>query len=135
MEWRSTSMRTIAWSPALHRRLVILLYPAILLVAARQLRAEIPQDSTWTANADLRSAETRSMPNLGAMQGVTFLDGKVYLYGDVWNADPRVGVIREYTKDYEPTGRVVWLRCDGKPLLRHPTGLTRNPRFGTFLGD
>jgi hypothetical protein len=127
-------MRTIARSPALHRRLVVLLYLANLL-GAGQLHAEIPQDSTWTANADLRSAETRSMPNLGAMQGITFLDDKVYLYGDVWNADPRVGVIREYTKDYEPTGRVVWLRCDGKPLLRHPTGLTRNPRFSTFLGD
>ncbi len=75
------------------------------------------------------------MPGLGAMQGVSFRDGKVYLFGDVWDAKPRVGVIREYTTNYEPTGRVVWLRRDGVPLMRHPTGLTWHSRFGTFLGD
>jgi hypothetical protein len=75
------------------------------------------------------------MPGLGAMQGVSFHDDKVYLYGDVWDADPRVGVIRECTRDYEATGRVVWLRRDGKPLIRHPAGLTWHARWGTFLGD
>jgi hypothetical protein len=75
------------------------------------------------------------MDGLGAMQGVSFHDGKVYLYGDVWDAKPRVGVIREYSRDYQATGRVVWLRKGDKPLLRHPTGLTWHPRWGTFLGD
>ena len=75
------------------------------------------------------------MDGLGAMQGVSFHDGKTYLYGDVWDANPRVGVIREYTADYKPTGRVVWLRQADKPLLRHPTGLTWHSRWGTFLGD
>jgi hypothetical protein len=37
--------------------------------------------------------------------------------------------------DYKPTGRVVWLRRDGKPLLRHPTGLTWHAKWGCFLGD
>jgi hypothetical protein len=75
------------------------------------------------------------MGGLGAMQGVSFHDGKTYLYGDVWDANPRVGVIREYTAGYKPTGRVVWLRQADKPLLRHPTGLTWHSRWGTFLGD
>jgi hypothetical protein len=97
--------------------------------------ADQPPDAAWTANAELRNAKTLTMAGLGAMQGVSFYQGKVYLYGDVWNANPRVGVIREYTRTYEPTGRVVWLRKDGKPLLRHPTGLTWHPRWGTFLGD
>jgi hypothetical protein len=69
------------------------------------------------------------------MQGLTYHDGKVYLYGDVWDAKPRVGVVREYDADFQPTGRVVWLRRDGKPLLIHPTGLTFHPRHGVFLGD
>jgi hypothetical protein len=101
----------------------------------RLLPAQALPDATWTANAELEGAKTRTMDGLGAMQGVSFHDGKVYLYGDVWDARPRVGVIREYTKDYEPTGRVVWLRKGDKPLIRHPTGLTWHARLGTFLGD
>jgi hypothetical protein len=105
------------------------------LFVVPQLRAQRPPDATWTANADLGRAKTRTLTGLGAIQGVSFRDGKVYVYGDVWGAKPRVGVIREYTSDYEPTGRAVWLRRDGKPLIRHPTGLTWHPRWGTFLGD
>src|SRR5439155_552378 len=43
--------------------------------------------------------------------------------------------IREYTADYKPTGRAVWLRKGGKPLLLHPTGLAFHRKWGTFLGD
>jgi hypothetical protein len=92
-------------------------------------------DATWTANADLANARALTMEGLGAMQGVSFRDGKVYLFGDVWDAAPRVGVIREYSRDFEATRRTVWLRRNGKPLLLHPTGLTWHPRWGTFLGD
>ena len=35
-------------------------------------------------------------------------------------------MIREYDLELKPTGRVVWLRRDGKPLVLHPTGLTWN---------
>ncbi len=94
-----------------------------------------PPDASWDANAVLEKSTTRTVEGLGAMQGVSFRDDKIYLYGDVWDAKPRVGVIREYTADYKPTGRVVWLRRDGKPLLVHPTGLTWHERWGTFLGD
>jgi hypothetical protein len=87
------------------------------------------------ANAELQNQETRTMRGLGATQGVSFYKDKVYLYGDVWDAKPRVGVIREYSKDYEATGSMVWLGRNDRPLLRHPTGLTWNARFGTFLGD
>ena len=75
------------------------------------------------------------MAGLGAMQGVSFHEEKIYLYGDVWNATPRVGVIREYTDDYRPTNRLIWLSKNGQPLLRHPTGLTWSTQWGTYLGD
>jgi hypothetical protein len=97
--------------------------------------AQAPPDQAWMANADLVAVQKRTLPGLGAMQGVSFHDGKVYLYGDVWDAKPRVGVIREYTADYEPTGRAVWLRKQDTPLLVHPTGLTWHEKWGTFLGD
>jgi hypothetical protein len=107
----------------------------LLVLLVHGLFGEAPPDSTWQVNAELDQPTTRTVEGLGAMQGVSFRDGKVYLYGDVWDAKPRVGVIREYLADFTPTGREVWLRRDGKPLLLHPTGLTWHDRWGTFLGD
>jgi hypothetical protein len=94
-----------------------------------------PPDGTWTADAVVDQVSTVTDTKLGAGQGVAVRDGKVYAYGDVWGASPRTGVIREYDLDLKPTGREVWLRRAGKPLILHPTGLTWDARFGTFLGD
>ncbi len=94
-----------------------------------------PPDATWSADAALSVERAITDLGLGAVQGVVVREGKVYAYGDVFQADPRVGVIREYTERLEPTGRVVWLRRDGKSLIIHPTGLTWHERWGTFLGD
>ena len=94
-----------------------------------------PPDASWIADAaaDVEAATTDL--GLGAVQGVVVRDGKVYAYGDVFQANPRVGVIREYEPDLRPTGRLVWLRKDGQPLILHPTGLTWDQHWGTFLGD
>lgn len=94
-----------------------------------------PPDGEWTANAVVAEPRTITDSGLGAVQGVVVRDGKVYAYGDVVSAKPRVGVIREYDMELNASGRVVWLRRDGKPLILHPTGLTWDPRYGTFLGD
>jgi hypothetical protein len=106
-----------------------------VLVVAFPLTAQAPPDADWTANAVLEHSRQLTVTGLGAAQGVSFHEGKVYLYGDVHDVKPRVGVIREYTRDLKPTGRVVWLRKDGMPLLIHPTGLTWDSKWGTFLGD
>jgi len=87
------------------------------------------------ADAALDVKQSITDVGLGAIQGVVVRDGKVYAYGDVFQAQPRIGVIREYNERLEPTGRVVWLRRGGKPLIVHPTGLTWHNRWGTFLGD
>jgi hypothetical protein len=76
-----------------------------------------------------------SITDLGAIQGLTGHDGKWYVYGDVHEADPRCGAIREYDADFRPTGRVVWLTKDGQPLALHPTGLTFAADGTVFLGD
>jgi hypothetical protein len=121
----------------LTRRLsaAVLLAALCLILPPPRLAGQPPPDEAWTADADLVNPTRLSLTDLGAIQGVSFRDGKVYVYGDVFGAKPRVGVIREYTSDYKPTGKVVWLRKDDKPLLLHPTGLTFHPKFGTFLGD
>jgi hypothetical protein len=116
-------------------RLFVLPGLAASLAPVPLLRAQAPPVATWTANADLDRAQARTMPGLGAVQGVSFHDDKGFLYGDVWDANPRVGVLREYTRDHEATGRLVWPRRDGKPLIRHPAGPTWHARWGTFLGD
>jgi hypothetical protein len=94
-----------------------------------------PPDGEWTADAALSEARTITDLGLGAVQGVVVRDGKIYAYGDLVQGRPRVGVIREYDLELKPTGRVLWLRAGDKPLILHPTGLTWDGRWGTFLGD
>jgi hypothetical protein len=94
-----------------------------------------PPDSAWMADAALDVERAITDAGLGAVQGVVVRDGKVYAYGDLVQAKPRVGVIREYDEALQSTGRVVWLRRGGKPLILHPTGLTWHAHWGTFLGD
>jgi hypothetical protein len=115
------------------RRMPFCILAALLCVPA--LPGQPPPDAAWSADATLAEKRTLTCEGLGAAQGVSLRDGKIYLYGDVWDAKPRVGVVREYTMDLKPTGRVLWLRREGKPLLTHPTGLTWHPKLGTFLGD
>ncbi len=94
-----------------------------------------PPDATWTADAVVDIERSITDIGLGAVQGVVVRDNMVYAYGDVARAEPRVGVIREYSMQLQPTGRAVWLRRSRTPLIVHPTGLTWNERFGTLLGD
>ena len=56
-----------------------------------------PPDASWIADAAVTLERTITDAGLGAVQGVVVRDGKVYAYGDVFKAEPRVGVIREYT--------------------------------------
>src|SRR4051794_27625377 len=107
-------------------------WSALVATAAAQ---QPPPDATWVADAALDVERSITDAGLGAVQGVVVRDGRVYAYGDVFQAEPRVGVIRESTEQFEPTGRVVWLRRGGEPLIVHPTGLTWHDRWGTLLGD
>lgn len=78
---------------------------------------------------------TRTIPDLGAGQGIAIINGRIYLYGDA-----ETGVVREYTFDRStldliPTGRTVRLTRSGQDIVPHPTGLTHHPDSGTLLGD
>ncbi|QGJ72363.1 Hypothetical protein PBC10988_40820 [Planctomycetales bacterium 10988] len=97
--------------------------------------AELPQDSDWEANAILDASERFTISGIGAGQGVSIHDNHYYFYGDLFNASPRVGIIREYTRQFKPTGREILLQQEGKPIITHPTGLTWDNRWGCFLGD
>lgn len=73
--------------------------------------------------------------HVGAAQGLSVHEGRLYIYGDVSDTSPRAGVIREYDLDGRPTGREVSLRRRSVPVATHPTGLTWDEKWGTYLGD
>lgn len=115
---------------------VVLAAVLTMLAGGPSARAQQPPpDAAWMADASLEVEQATTDSGLGAVQGVVLRDGMIYAYGDVHAATPRVGVIREYTQDLRPTGRVVWLNRGGRPLIIHPTGLTWDAHWGTFLGD
>lgn len=107
----------------------------VLLLQSRPSAAQRPIDADWKGNAALDQVVVASDPSLGAAQGASYRENRLFFYGDVYQAKPRVGIIREYTLDLKPTGRDIQLARNGKPLLVHPTGLTWDVRFGCFLGD
>lgn len=94
-----------------------------------------PPDGEWKANATLKNPTILTRKGLGAAQGVSVYKGKIYIYGDRYDVNPRVGVIREYDMKLKPTGKVITLSKNGKPLLLHPTGLTWDAKWSCFLGD
>jgi hypothetical protein len=107
---------------------------ALLLLVANIGCAHPPVADQPTLAVQLRSSQT--CEKLGACQGASEHDGFIYLYGD---ANP--GVIRQYTYSPGPppqlihTGLDIALTYHGKNLINHPTGLTWNPQFGTYLGN
>ncbi len=120
-------------------RRYLLVYCLLLASFASCARAEMPPDSTWKGNATIDDLSFHTDASLGAAQGVSYRDKHLYFYGDVDkapdNSRARVGIIREYTLDIQPTGRDIRLARDGKPVICHPTGLCWDKQFGCFLGD
>ena len=77
----------------------------------------------------------QTLDGIGAAQGATCFQGRVYIYGDA-----ETGVIREYRYDSQGQGELVWtgleirLTRHGEDVVPPPTGLTFGPQ-GVFLGD
>lgn len=81
------------------------------------------------------AVDAKTIPDIGAGQGISVRDGHYYVYGDWHTGQPRVGVIRELNAEFKPTAKFVRLEANGKPLITHPTGLTFDAEQGTFIGD
>ncbi|MVM33474.1 hypothetical protein GO755_25785 [Spirosoma sp. HMF4905] len=82
---------------------------------------------------DLSLTSSITVDSLGACQGVSYQQGKVYLYGD-----REVGVIRTYTHTNDAlsyTGQQVKLTVDGQDVINHPTGIAYNKTGPTFIGN
>jgi hypothetical protein len=112
--------------------IALVIFPASPVAVSAQ---SPPPDGSWLADAVVENPRRVTDDKLGACQGIAVRDGRIYAYGDLYAARPRVGVIREYDMDLNPTAREVWLRQADRPLILHPTGLTWDDRWGTLLGD
>lgn len=88
-----------------------------------------------TINAVIEPVDAVTDSSLGAVQGVVIRDGLIYAYGDLKQSGHHTGVIREYTLKLQYTGRMVKLTQDDVSIIPHPTGLTWNPQWGTFIGN
>ncbi len=78
-------------------------------------------------------ATSLTVDSLGACQGVSYLAGKAYLYGD-----REVGMIRTYTVGKDAltyTGQEIKLTEGGKDVINHPTGIAYHQNNPTFIGN
>ena len=89
----------------------------------------------WKSNTTLRNAQKFTVPEIGACQGVTIVNNKLYFYGDRYDVVPRQGIIKEYTLDMKPTGRQLWLNQNKTPRLTHPTGIAYLDKNNVFIGN
>jgi hypothetical protein len=83
---------------------------------------------------DLTITRPMTLDSLGACQGVSYLDGRAYIYGD-----REVGMIRTYTikgdsMQYVP-GSEIRLTLNGQDVINHPTGIAHNGSAPTFIGN
>lgn len=86
-----------------------------------------------TGKPDVSLVSSHTIDSLGACQGASFLDGKVYLYGD-----REVGMIRELSQNGDSlhyTGKEIRLTVDGKDVINHPTGIARRGKLPVFIGN
>lgn len=82
---------------------------------------------------DVSLVSSHTIDSLGACQGASCMNGKIYLYGD-----REVGIIREYRQERDSlryTGKEVRLTVDSKDVINHPTGIARHGEMPVFIGN
>ena len=88
---------------------------------------------TVPSSVELTVTTTTTTPALGACQGASYQQGRLFLYGD-----REVGVIREYRPGPDSLtylGQEVKLTEKGQDVINHPTGVAWNGTGHTFIGN
>jgi len=89
----------------------------------------------WAFSTDISMNIRQSfkLDSLGACQGISYQQGRIFLYGD-----REVGVIREYAKQGDSLIHVnqeMKLTLNGKNVINHPTGIAFNGKNEVFIGN
>ncbi len=89
--------------------------------------------SITTGQIDQQLKRAVTIDSLGACQGISYQNGRIFLYGD-----REVGMIREFKlqgdsivyqrKEYK-------LTLNGQDIINHPTGIAYNGTGPTFIGN
>lgn len=77
--------------------------------------------------------KSQSIDSLGACQGVSYQDGRIFLYGD-----REIGVIREYKRlgdSLQYQNKEIKLTIAGQDLINHPTGMAVQGKLPVFIGN
>jgi len=81
----------------------------------------------------MRLSQSFTIDSLGACQGISWQNGKAYLYGD-----REVGMIREFDlagDSLQYTGREYKLTLNDTDVINHPTGFAIHGKEPVFLGN
>ncbi|MBI2284127.1 MAG: hypothetical protein HYU71_10490 [Bacteroidetes bacterium] len=77
--------------------------------------------------------KSQSIDSLGACQGVSYQNGRIFLYGD-----REIGVIREYKESGDSLqylNNEIRLTIAGQDLINHPTGMAVQGNLPVFIGN
>lgn len=89
--------------------------------------------ASFQTDLEMKIDRSFNVDSLGACQGISFQNGRVFLYGD-----REVGMIREYKLEADSLrylGKEMKLTVDGKDLINHPTGIAYNGKDPVFIGN
>lgn len=74
-----------------------------------------------------------TIDSLGACQGISYQNGRIFLYGD-----REAGMIREFKMDHDSLiylHKEYKLTLNGQDVISHPTGIAYNGADPTFIGN
>jgi hypothetical protein len=89
--------------------------------------------SFYKLKVKMNISHSFTIDSLGACQGISYLKGKVFLYGD-----REVGMMREYKLEKDSLTdlhKEYQLTINGKDVINHPTGIAYNGVEPTFIGN
>lgn len=82
---------------------------------------------------DMAITHSITIDSLGACQGISYQNGRIFLYGD-----REVGMIREFKlvgDSLTYTNKEYKLTQNGQDVINHPTGIAYNGTGPTFMGN
>lgn len=88
---------------------------------------------SFNQSPDMRIEKTYSVDSLGACQGISYQDGRIFLYGD-----REIGVIREYAMQGDSLvylNKEMKLTLNDTDVINHPTGIAYNGKDPVFIGN
>lgn len=84
-------------------------------------------------SVDMQISQSWSVDSLGACQGVSWQNGRLFLYGD-----REIGMIREYKMDHDSivyVNKEYRLTLNDTDVINHPTGIAAHAKLPTFIGN